>query len=462
MSTSAAIALERQRYILELKSKEEELRNAYNELVEKRKEINELLKGYKETNTELEKSNRELLEQYEIVKKSYDEINRLNKAKDLFIGILSHELKTPVTVIKGYVDTLLSRDFDINDNVKNTLSSVLKSVNNLSQMVDDLLDYMRLETKKLKLDIKEVSLNAILDSIYRELKPFLEERKQNLIFEKKEDIKINVDQKWIKRAFINIVGNAIKFSPDEKNIYINYKIIDADKLWLPDHVTDKPKPASQYILITVRDEGIGIPYDELNKIFESFYELGDIKTHSTGKYKFMSKGFGLGLSFSKQIVSMMGGIIYAESKGFDVQNCPGSQITICLPYREEKAVEEHKEKIIIIDSDLEFSRFLELFLSQSFSVYVFEDGGIGYLKVLELKPKLVMINVALKNYDGYEVCSVIKEDKRISDIPVILYGSGPESFDEIRANRVKANMIFYPLFDTENLLRVVKHYMEKK
>ncbi|MCX7991401.1 MAG: ATP-binding protein, partial [Proteobacteria bacterium] len=461
MATAAAIAIERENYTSELKNKELELRKAYDELLERRKEINELLKGYKDANLELERSNRELMEQYEIVKKSYEELNNLNKAKDLFLGILSHELKTPITIVKGYIETLLSKDFNLSEDAKSALSTTLKAVNSLSDKVDDLLDYMRLETKKLKLYLQEVSFRDLFEEIIRELTPFIEERKQKIIV-KNDDIRFKGDKKWLKKAFSAIVNNSIKFSPDEKNIYISFEVIDREKLFLPYYVKEKPIFANKYLAISVKDEGVGIPETEINRIFDSFYELGDIRTHSTGKYKFMSKGVGLGLSFTKQIISMHNGIVYAESSGFDIENCPGTTIKIILPIEEETIVSDKmKDSIVIIDSDYEFSRFLELFLSQKYSVHLFDDGGVGYLKVLEIKPKLVMINVSLKNYDGYEVCSVIKEEKSIKDIPVILYGTGPESFDEIRAQRVKANMIFYPVFDTENLLRIVEYYMKK-
>ena len=461
MSTAAAIAIERENNINELKNKELELRKAYEELVERRKEINELLKGYKDANLELERSNRELVEQYEIVKKSYEELNSLNKAKDLFLGILSHELKTPITIVKGYIETLLSKDFYLDNKVKSALTTALKSVNNLSEKVDDLLDYMRLETKKLKLYFKEISFREIFRDIANELYPFLEERKQKIII-KDSDFKFKGDVKWLKKAFASVINNSIKFSPDGKNIYIDFEVVEREKLIVPYYVKEKPVLSNKYLIISIRDEGVGIPESEINKIFDSFYELGDIRTHSTGKYKFMAKGVGLGLSFTKQIISMHNGIVYAESDGFDVEKCPGTIIKIVLPMDEEKIVEDKKkESILIIDSDYDFSRFLELFLSQKYSVYLFDDGGVGYLKILEIKPKLVMINVSLKNYDGYEVCSIIKEDKNIKDIPVILYGTGPESFDEIRAQKVKANMIFYPIFDTENLLRVVEYYMKR-
>lgn len=461
MATAAALAIERQNYTNELKNKEIELRKAYDEILEKRKEINELIKGYKDANLELERRNRELMEQYEIVKKSYEELNYLNKAKDLFLGILSHELKTPITITKGYIETLLSKDFELSERVKNSLSTALKSINNLSEKVDDLLDYMRLETKKLKLYIKEISLKETLEEVLKELSPFLEERKQRLVL-KEGDVSFKADAKWIKKAFSSIINNSIKFSPDGKNIYIDFEVVGKESLRLPDYVKERPGLANKYLIISIKDEGIGIPEDEINKIFDSFYELGDIRTHSTGKYKFMSKGVGLGLSFTKQIIHMHNGIIYAESPGFDLEKYPGTTIKIVLPLDEtEKDEVKKKDSILIIDNDYDFSRFLEIFLSQNYNVHIFEDGGVGYLKILEIKPKVVMINVNLKNYDGYEVCSIIKEDKQIKDIPVILYGTGPESFDEIRAQRVKANMIFYPIFDTENLQRIVDYYMKK-
>jgi signal transduction histidine kinase/CheY-like chemotaxis protein len=462
LSYAAALALEKETLLSEARKKEEELRTAYDDIVSKRKEINELLKSYKEANVELERYNRELNEQYEIVKKSYEELNRLNKAKDVFLGILSHELKTPLTILKGYTDTLLSDKFKHTNDIKDVLISCKRSVLNLSQIVDDLLDYTRIEMRKLNIQPSAVSMNAMLKEVYESMLFFINERNQKITVEAEDNLVVSMDEKWFKRVVVNLVINAVKFSPNGKDIKIRACVLDKGKIHFPPHVTERPNASHTYLMIQIKDEGIGIPYNELNRVFEKFYELGDIKTHSTSKFKFMSKGLGLGLSFAREIVNLHRGVVFAESPGFDTQSFPGSIFTIYLPLENEKAEDKSEEikkkSILIVESENDISRFLELVFSNKFSVNIFPDGGIGYLKAVEIKPDLILININLANYDGYELCSIIKEDKKTKDIPVILYSSGVEIFNEPKAERAKANMLFAPLFDIENLLRVANRY----
>ncbi len=463
----AALALEKEALMQKSNAKEEELRKAYEELVSKRKELNALLKNYKETNIELERANKELNEQYEIVKKSYEELERLNRAKDVFLGILSHELKTPLAVLKGYIDTLSSVTLQSDKEILEIISGAKKAINNLWQIVEDLLDYSRMEMGKISLMKESVSAKMFVKSIIDEVSIFLKEREQTLKVDVSEELILNVDKRWIKRALINLIANAIKFTPNGKHIFLSLRKIKQDELTFPEYVLERPLNANEYYMIEVRDEGVGLSLSEINRIFERFYEIGDIKEHSTGKYKFMSKGLGLGLSFTKRIVNLHGGVIFAESKGFDPEICPGSTFKIYLPVEsgessgEVSEIQVEKKTIIVIESEHEIASYLEMVFASNYNVVIEPKGGSGYLKVLELRPLIVFINVNLKGYTGYEICSMIKEDKRTQHIPVVLYSSGIENFDEARAQSAKADMFFSPLFDVENLVRIVNYYANK-
>ncbi|MCX7769607.1 MAG: ATP-binding protein [Proteobacteria bacterium] len=462
----AALSLEKESLIMLSRNKEEELRKAYDEIISKRKEINALLKNYKDTNIELERINRELNEQYEIVKKSYEELERLNRAKDIFLGILSHELRSPLSILKGYIDTLLSENFMLSEEIKEILLSAKKSVNNLWQIVEDLLDYSRIELGQMTITRKQINAKNLIDTVKEEIDNYLKERKQELLIDVDPEFSINVDERWMRRALANLLTNSVKFTPDGKKIFLSMKKVKKEEMQIPNYVIEKPIDSAEYIAISVKDEGVGINLQEINRIFEKFYEIGDIKSHSSGKYRFMTKGLGLGLTFVKQIVNLHGGVVFAESAGYDPEKCPGSTFYIFIPLQEGKKSEglnEVKKKtILIIENEHEVASFLEMVFSPHYNVVIVPDGGAGYLKTLELRPMVVFINILLPGYSGYEVCSMIKEDKRIQDIPVILYSSGLESFDEVRAERAKANMFFSPLFDVDNLIRVVNYYSNKE
>lgn len=465
LSYGSSLAIEKEMLLKEMQRKEEELRKAYDEIVSNRKELNDILKSYKETNIELERINNELSEQYEVIKKSYNELSRLNKAKTTFLGILSHELKTPVTILSGYIDTLLSGKFELPQDVINILNSSKKSLLTLVQIVEDALDYVRIESGSVKINKMPFVLKKLVETYYPEFEPYLKERSQKIIFDIKDDVIIKTDGKWFKQAFLHVILNAIKFSPDGKTIKVVGDTINKDRLIIPSHVLERPVESDKYTVIKVIDEGIGIDYGDLNSIFDKFYEVGDIQTHSTGRYKFLSKGLGMGLSFVKEVVKLHGGIIYAESIGYDPVNCPGTTFTLILPvgsdFDKEKALKEEKKQILVVEGESDIIKFFELVFSKEYKVHFAFDGALGYRKALEIMPDLIFININISKHDGYELCSMIKEDKKTKKIPVVLYVTGGD-IDDMKASSVRANMVFSPIFDIDNLKRIAAFYLKKE
>ncbi len=466
LANAASVAIEKEMLISDTKRKEEELRKAYEEIVARRKEINDILKSYKDANIELERTNRELTEQYDVIKRSYEELNRLNKAKDTFIGILSHELKTPVTILRGYLDTLLSDKITSKDNAKSIMQAAKKTLISLTSMIDDILDYARIEMGRVEIKKMPYSLKNLFNLVYRDVEPYLIERNLTLELEMKDDVVIETDGKWFNKAMFNLVCNAIKFTPDGRKIKIKAFIQSKADTVLPNYVLQKLPTSEIYTVIKLIDEGVGIDYEDLNKIFDKFYETGDIKTHSTGVFKFQAKGLGMGLSLAKQVVNLHGGIIYAESSGYDPKVCPGATFTIILPVgtlkHDNLESSSVRKRILIVENESEITKFFDLVFSKDYDTYFATDGAAGYKKVLEIKPDLVFININLPKHDGYELCSMIKEDKKIRKIPVVLYVSGGDVIDEMKATSVKANMVFSPIFDIENLKRIANFYLKKE
>jgi len=142
----------------------------------------------------------------------------------------------------------------------------------------------------------ETDINEIIDCVVDEIEPYAETRHQKLIVTKCPPHIFPLNKEQIRQALLNISQNAIKFTPDKGEI----SIITSSK--------------NGHFFITLRDTGIGIPSNELINIFDSFYEVGDINTHKSGTYEFMSKGLGLGLSIAKKFIEINNGTIHVESK----------------------------------------------------------------------------------------------------------------------------------------------------
>jgi PAS domain S-box-containing protein len=278
---------------------------------------------------------REILQNLE---RSASDLTRLNKMKDSFLGLASHELKTPLTVIMGYAELITS---DMAGKVDSTVLEMVQNISNaavrLNNIVKDMVDITMIDEKKLQLKLECVNLNRLVEDTVKELRFFFSTRKQELITKLDNSIPdIKGDEFRLMQLLSNILGNAIKFTPDGGSITIStgtkYLLRSRQTLAAHDHsMVNIGKERHQYVEVVICDTGIGIDREEQINIFDKFYEVGNIEEHSSGKVAFKAKGAGLGLAIAKGIVEMHGGEIWVESHGYDPVGYPGSTFHILLP-----------------------------------------------------------------------------------------------------------------------------------
>jgi PAS domain S-box-containing protein len=272
--------------------------------------------------------------------KSAADLARLNKMKDSFLGLASHELKTPLTVIMGYTELILS---DMTDQVDKCVLEMVENISNaavrLDSIVKDLVDVSMIDEKRLRLKLEDINVNRLVESSINELRIFFNMRRQELVLNLDESIPpIRGDQMRLIQLLSNVLGNAIKFTPDSGKIIVttsakylaghhrHSELVDAAR-----KAADIGKEHHLFVEITVTDTGLGIDRDDQARIFEKFYEAGKIEEHSTGKVAFKSKGAGLGLAIAKGIVEMHGGEMWVESSFYSPDKFPGSTFHILLP-----------------------------------------------------------------------------------------------------------------------------------
>jgi len=217
--------------------------------------------------------------------KLYGEIKELNSKKDEFIGLASHELKTPLTSISGYLQILAKTQTD--ERNKRFIKKTIHQVNKLAMLVSDLLDVSKIEAGKLQLSKTNFDIKEVLDDAIE----LIEHSNYNC----KIDFKANIDAlmaygdaQRIEQVIINLLTNAIKYSPSDDKIHISLTHADNE------------------ILIAIKDAGIGIPQNMLTKIFSRFYRVEGLSAHMSG--------LGIGLYLSKEIIERHHGKIWAESE----------------------------------------------------------------------------------------------------------------------------------------------------
>jgi two-component system, OmpR family, phosphate regulon sensor histidine kinase PhoR len=223
-----------------------------------------------------------------IVVHDITEIRRLEQVRSDFVANVSHELKTPLTSIKGFVETLLEGALEDEENSRHFLEIIQEHVNRLDSLINDLLSLSHLESRGIALKKKETDLKALADKVLSGFKSQLKKKHIDARNNMLSDSLIQVDVDKIEQVFTNLIDNAIKFN--KENGWINIDIQDE----------------RQAIKITVEDSGIGIPERDIPRIFERFYRVDKARSRELG-------GTGLGLSIVKHIVELHGGTVGVES-----------------------------------------------------------------------------------------------------------------------------------------------------
>ncbi|MEM5879075.1 MAG: ATP-binding protein [Candidatus Aenigmatarchaeota archaeon] len=272
------------------KSLEKQVQERTKELEEKVKELTETKSALLNIAEDLEATNKELLKAQAELKRSYEDLKKLDLEKDRFISIAAHELKTPMTAISGFAQ-LLKNEAIINDKEKRVkyLKIIEDEIKRLSVLVTDVLDLSRIDLGTMKISIEEANIKEILNEIKESMQELAKQK--GLYLEVKVDekaSKIFTDIEKLKRILINLVGNSIKYT--EKG-----------------GITVEAVKEKEYVRFCVIDTGIGIPKEHFDKIFTRFYQVASPYTRKVG-------GSGLGLSICKELVELLGGKIWFESE----------------------------------------------------------------------------------------------------------------------------------------------------
>ncbi len=254
-------------------------------------------------------------------------LTRLNKMKDSFLGLASHELKTPLTIILGFSE-LLQNDMksEISDAASEMITNISNAAVRLDVIVKDMIDVSLFDQDQITLKLVKLDFNQLIESTVQQLRVFFMTRKQDVITNLDPTLPMYYgDRLRLIQMLTNVIGNSIKFTPDGGKVIISTRL---RRILKPNLVNQIHQNA---IEIAISDTGIGISPDDQVKVFDKFFEAGNIEEHSTGKVSFKSGGAGLGLSIAKGIAEVHGGEIWVESSGHDLINFPGSTFFIILP-----------------------------------------------------------------------------------------------------------------------------------
>jgi signal transduction histidine kinase/DNA-binding response OmpR family regulator len=398
----------------------------------------------KRLNIELEKRNVEINEQKNTLEQQRDQLITLSKqleeathAKLVFFTNISHEFRTPLTLISGPVNSLLS-DNSLNIEQRRLLELVQKNIKIMLKLIDQIIDFRKYENGKMILNLSRHDLRAQLvewNDSFAELA-----RKRNLHFSfnvfSDTDFLMPVDIQKMERIYFNLLSNALKFTPEKGVILINLdKIIDGGK---------------SFAVIEVANSGKGISDEDIKHIFERFYQVDS-----------QAVGSGIGLALSKAMVELHGGDISVNNEG-----AGWTKFTVRIPFEnekevsnvatgdicqantgdisemlnentsrkeifEEKSLDKNACMVLVVDDNPGICTYIKSTLSgKQYTVIEAADGEEGFRKAIKHVPNIIISDVMMPKMDGVELCQKLKTELSTSHIPVILLTAA--SLDEQR------------------------------
>ncbi len=252
-----------------------------------------------------------------------ERLGTMDKVKSDFITIASHELRTPLTQIKGYSDILAAMNEEnalTREQTREIVNHIERASTRLEGLISAMLDASQIDVDEMHLTFVATQIETVLRMGVEPLMRSMINRGLKYELHVPDNLPtIQADFKRLAQALRNILGNAVKYTPDGGSITVHINFLADDENQSP------------HLEIAVADTGIGIDKKNHELVFEKFFRVGDPQLHSTGNTKFMGAGPGLGLPIAKGVVEGHGGRIWVESAGEDKKRCPGSTFYIILP-----------------------------------------------------------------------------------------------------------------------------------
>ena len=417
--------------------------------------------------------------EYEMSRFEAQKLHEVDQLKSHFFANISHEFRTPLTLILGPSKQLIEKVKD--EKANQELSLIHKNAKKLLALVNQLLDISKLESGNMKLLTSPQNIVSLMKALVMSFASYAERKKINLKFNSTEgEITVYIDWDKFEKIITNIMSNAFKFTPEGGNV----------------EVTVQTK--NQYLNVNIIDTGVGIPKERVSKIFDRFYQVDGSHTRE-------HEGTGIGLSLTKELVELHKGKIEVES-----EEGKGTSFTVSFPLgkehlkpeeivdaMQEKVAEDkpgqkqeyEKEKIgyekeiessaefkidnkldnsdtlpllLIVEDNSDVRNYIKENLKQNYRVLEAEDGEDGWNKSIEQIPELIVSDVMMPKMDGFKLCEKLKTDERTSHIPVILLTAKASKEDKLTGYETGADEYLMKPFEPDELRARIKNLIEQR
>ncbi len=398
-------------------------------------------------------------------------IAETTEEKIAFFTNITHEFRTPVTLINGPLEVALKRSKD--PLVTEQIELAERSSKYLLALVNELMDFRKIDSQKVTLNKKEDNILSFLESVLMPLAAFAKERQISITtYSRLENENLVLDYEYIRKVIINLVSNAIKFTPNNGKIEIYAASIENER-------------SQKMIYLGVRDNGSGIASDELEKIFDRFYQSKkSTKYHVQGQ-----SGTGIGLYLCDKIIRLHGGTIKAYNN-----KSKGSTIRVMLPYSEAKqriesnnknasidntderevelkvvnliANDEKKpsrhETILVVDDNPDMRSYIRTLLQTNYKIIEAGDGTEALEILRRRKVDLILSDLMMPVMNGIELSKSVKSDLSISHIPFIMLTAVVAEEQKKESFQIGVDYYLCKPFDEEILFYLIRNIFEQQ
>ena len=449
--------------------------------------------------------------EYKMTKFEAEKLHEVDELKSRFFANISHEFRTPLTLILGPVKQMIEQSKD--EKNRNELRVVHKNANRLLELVNQLLDISKLESGNMKLKTVPQNIVPLLKALVLSFTSFAERKRITLKFNSAQnEIIAYLDKDKIEKIITNVLSNAFKFTQEAGQIAVTVQPTsrikfgtgsrpskggDNTHLRIPSSGGDlevgyKGTDRISFIEISISDTGVGIPKENVSRIFDRFYQVDSSHTRER-------EGTGIGLSLTKELVELHKGTIAVES-----EEGKGTTFTISIPLGKEhlkpeeiceEAAEKEYEKVkdtidlsieefvdnkekhkseiyspekselpflLIVEDNSDVRNYIKNNLNKDYKILEAVDGEDGWNRSVEQIPDLIVSDVMMPKMDGFKLCEKLKSDERTSHIPVILLTAKAATQDKIEGYELGADDYIMKPFETSELSARIENLIKQR
>lgn len=386
----------------------------------------------------------------ELERAETNRIKELDKLKTRLYTNITHEFRTPLTVIMGMSEQIVGQE--------NIRTLIRRNTKNLLRLINQLLDLSKLDSGTIKMDHIQGDIINYLEYLTESFHSMAYERKIRLSFYSEiQELIMDFDEVKIQHIVYNLLSNALKFTPEGGKVTM--------------HTNQKERNGQLFLNLKVSDTGIGIAADRIPHIFDRFYQVDNSTTRK-------AEGTGIGLALTKELVELMHGTISVESSPGK-----GTVFSIFLPVKLEAETTVLQEKfqttvalspdlvpsqvskdpvvsstnsekpiLLIIEDNRDVTSYIVNLLEKDYEIQTAANGQLGIDKALEIIPDIIISDVMMPEKDGYEVCETLKNDARTNHIPIILLTAKATAEDKLTGLKTGADAYLMKPFNKDELL----------